>query len=1014
MPTDAEKLEALREIAGKEVVELVKVSWPAPDGEVYYVSTLDPYLFRDIPIDGGLLELRLPGRTFQDILNDATIGDDRVPLKLWDADGAISDLAATHGSGQRVEIFYWFPQVELLLSQWFGHLQPMEDGGQEWYECTAEGGFMSSMLPLPRRAFFNSCQAVFGGLLDTQEEIDESDCPYNRHLTAGSSANPTYQNNANGTVGSNGAFTKTSGGNAWNCGASHTQDVNAGEDAMFEFTVGSGYAAAGFTTTASPVSGNADFAFGLQWNPDGSVTIKHSGTLLWANAARWTVGDIFRVEKRNGVFRAFKGSAEIRPNGFSAPAPADPLYLGIAIQNEGAGISAGHVAIGDIGASVAVGNLDPATSQPFTDCPRNREACVARLGDDLNYLGFDTVISSYVVGQTKGPNITVTTRGNESNLKRPLRVIAGQRHVSDLDLLAYTVEPDTKHPEGGAVSVLFAISEGPNKSQANQSVNGVVIGAMHLNARNGEPRQARTGFSPQVSNYSSTALFFGRAQGDFTKTSADQLRGEVDVEGLRDVRRYTDETTFVEEYSQTRAWWLLHSLRNRRWGHGLDVARFVIQDWIDLAEWDAESTSFTDVDGTLYVSRRTSFNAELIDRSTQQQINDICLAGRYGLPFRDQGKLRIVPLSRVSVFSAGPFTDHAFMGALVRMPTPSEREDWVEALEAAQLTSTAALFAEGQDRITALFESAEYTARARTDVEFVDDCYLACLNRAAEPEGEAFWVAEIAAHDRAHVLNAISGSPEALERVTDDEFPLFTDEGSARNICVDANQRSTLTRQILSDAEVPNRLVVTFDDSAHGNAERPLVFEDELQQLRAGRAFGDTTRRVVEKTNSLLGVTDLGEAVRGGNLLLHLGPFDEGGTVNYLRIKFTAWFSDCLTLRKYQVIKVLSSQLERYKEPTVTPSGAAILSSAKSFVYFRIRSMRRLPDLKVEISAQAYPVDYYDKLESVTQPPPIIGTGGELNPAGDRRTPPGPVPIDDGEITIDPDRVRFRLMEAVT
>ena len=910
MPTDAEKLVALRAIDGKEVVELVKVSWPAPEGVVYYVSTRDDYLLRSIPIDLALLELRLPGRTFQEILNDTNIADDRVSLKLWDGDerdaagalirtGHISDLAATHGAGQRVEIFYWFPQVELLLSMWFGHLQPMTQGGIEWFQCEAATGFMSSMLPLPRRAFFNSCQAMFGGWLQTQQEIDEGDCPYNRHLGgAVSGSSPSWQNVANCATGAGGALTKNAGGDAWNGGASHNVAVNQGDEAFLEVTLGPATGAAGFSITASPLNGNTDFLFGLQWNPDGHVTIRgvdsgHS----WANAATWTAGDVFRVELRAGAFRLFKGASEIRPTGFTPPLPAYPLYFGVTphTQSTSAGVSASKIQINNIGAAPGVGNLDPATSLPFTDCPRNRAACIARLGDDLSYLGFDTVIQSYTVNQTKGANISVTTRGNESNLKRPLRVIIGERDVADCDLLAYTVEPDTKHPEGGAVAVLFAECEGPIQEQTKQAVNGVEIGAMHLNARNGEPRQARTGFSPQVANYSSTALFFGRAQGDFTKISADQLKGTSHIKGLRNLRRYLDATTFIEEYSQSRAWGLLHCLRNRRWGHGLDVARFMIEeDWIPLSAWDAETVTFTDVDGTVYTGPRSAgFNVELIDRSTQQQIADICRAGRYGLPFPYQGKERIVPLKRVDVTG---WTGHT-----------------------------------------------------------------------------------------------------------------FTDEGStARNICWEGSpgqERSTLVRQILSDADIPNRVVVTFDDSAHGNAERPLTFEDVGAQLRAGRTFGDTTRRAVEKPYALLGVTNLGEAVRLGNLLLHLGEFDEGGTVNNLRVQFTTWFSECLTLKKYDVIKVVSSRLGRYKEPVVSLSST--VPGTRPFEFFRIRSMRRMPDLKVEISAQAYPVDYYNAIE--TGPPPIISTGGLDNPGGDPRFPPWKVGLVD--IVAEADRVSFTIGE---
>lgn len=172
-------------------------------------------------------------------------------------------------------------------------------------------------------------------------------------LTAGS--NPTYQNVANCSTGAGGAITKNAGGTAWNAGASHNVSVASGQDAFFEFTVGTGYATAGFTTTASPVSGNTDFKFGLQWNPDGSVTIKYNNTLLVGNVTTWITGDRFRVELRSGRFRAFKGSAEIRPQNFVPPTPTSPLYLGIAIQNVGAGISEAKVKIDNIGATPNAG-----------------------------------------------------------------------------------------------------------------------------------------------------------------------------------------------------------------------------------------------------------------------------------------------------------------------------------------------------------------------------------------------------------------------------------------------------------------------------------------------------------------------------------------------------------------------------------------------------------------------------------------------------------------------------------
>jgi hypothetical protein len=996
--TDAEKLAALQAIDGKEIVELVKVSWPAPEGVMYYTSTVDPYLFRNLPIPNSTLEARLPGRSFQDVLNDTTIADDRVSLKLWDGDGHISDLAVAHGPGQRVEIFYWFPQVDLLLSVWWGHLQPLEQGSIAWYEVNAEVGFLSAMLPMPRRGFFSSCSALFGGWLTTQDEIDHGDCPYNRHLAAGSNLSTLIPADA-ANVDTSAGIIKNAGGTAWNAGARHSIAVNEGEDAVIEITRGSSYAVFGFS--ANPILRNfTDFLIALQWNPDNTITIQFN----YGAAQKWPVahsviGDVLRVELRAGRFRLYCQGAEIAPGGFAAPAPTYPLYLGVAIQNVGAGVSAANVTIGTIGSSAGIGNIDSGTGAPFTDCPRTRPACIARLNDDLSYLGFDTVIQSYTVNQTKGANITVTTRGNESNLKRPLRVIFGQRHVQDLDLLAYTVEPDTKHPEGGAVACLFAISEGPINGQAGQKVNGVLIGYEHLNVRNGEARQSRTGFSTSVSNYSGTALFFGRAQGDFTKISADQLRGEVDVQGLRNVRRYVDASanTFIEEYSTDRAWCLMRCLTDKRWGYGLDeAARLIIDDWISLSRWGLQTVAFTDVDGTVYQGPRTSFNAELIDRSTQQQINDICSAGRYCLPYADAGKLRIKPLGRaMELFSPAAVIEPAFNGALARQPTTAEYNDWQTALLAERDISADAAVTEAATRIAGLFHSSEYTARARTDAEFVEDCYAAYLNRASNPEGFNFWLNDAATNGRDHVLEAFADSTEFHDRIGGVDVPLFSDRGTARTIIWESDQ-TTLTRQVVSDADLPNRLIVTFDDVAHDNAQVPLVFEDPQAQLRAGRAAGDNTRRAVEKTYNLFGVTDHGEAVRLGNLLLHLGEFDEGGTKNNLRITFKAWFADCLTLRKYDLIQVDSAVLDRY-----------------GFKYFRIRSIHRLANLQVEISAQAYNAAYYDQLESIYTSPPLVAPGGLANPGGDLQTPPYKVGL--SGITTDVDRIQFTIgVAAVT
>lgn len=164
-------------------------------------------------------------------------------------------------------------------------------------------------------------------------------------LVTGSS--PTYASTANVTAGGGGSLTKTSGGNAWNAGGSHNTSITSG-DAFFKFTVGTAYAAAGFSPIAAIRDSGTDFQLGIQWNPDRSVTLRYGVSLL-GNIATWETGDVFRIEIRSGRYRIYKGSAEIHPENVVLPTPTYPLYAGLAIYTSGAGVSESKIQIGSIG-----------------------------------------------------------------------------------------------------------------------------------------------------------------------------------------------------------------------------------------------------------------------------------------------------------------------------------------------------------------------------------------------------------------------------------------------------------------------------------------------------------------------------------------------------------------------------------------------------------------------------------------------------------------------------------------
>ena len=662
--------------------ELVAVRWPLAKGTRYYGSAE----FNALPVFGAGLtargitvEARKTSGYFTALKYTDEINDDTVPLELLDHDRDLTAAFQTYGAGHQVEFYVYFPQIDALVSVWWGHLRPPQEGGRVVLSCSASSGFRNAQVPLPRRVLFAGCHSLHGSHFASQEEIDANrGCDWNLHLPGGT--------------------------------------------------------------------------------------------------------------------RGVAGS-ELLP-----PCPGD-----------------------------------------------SRARCTQYLGDDLSFVAADTIVEAIVNKQTKGPALLATSKGNETNLKNSVRVVFGFRTVRELEVSAYTKQFNTNHPDKGFVRVLVPACEGPIKSMKKCAVNEAVIGLEHLNTRDGQLRQPATFFSPSVTNMSGTAHFFAVwGQVDPAGFNASNLRGQADVEGLEDIRVYSDAETYVEQYTTLRAWCLMEMFRNQRWGRGYRDARFVVEDWIALAAWDEEAVSYQTADGASHVVKRSNFNAELVGRPGSQQFSDVCLFGRYGRPFRHNGKVRAVPLRR---------------------------------------------------------------------------------------------------------------------EVIDESIPVFTDEGPDANVVIN-EEGSQLFWSKIDEAELTNEITLTFEDAGHGNVERPLTFKDQRAQKAAARALGDTGVHVVTKPYSALGITDEGEAIRAGWMLLWLGEFDQGGTRNNLRVRFLTNVFEALNLRRYQLIKVESSKITGFEDPDGNP-----------FVYFRVMDRSRESDLYAWVECQAYSEAVYDEMEGgdiITVPAPIF------------------------------------------
>jgi hypothetical protein len=522
---------------------------------------------------------------------------------------------------------------------------------------------------------------------------------------------------------------------------------------------------------------------------------------------------------------------------------------------------------------------------PFTTCPRRVPGdCTARLGDHKSYEAFDVVLEDVLVGAGNQHVFRARSQANESVLRTPLRVVYGFRWIRDLIFLAYVTESYGDNPQAGFLRTLWAVCEGPIMGAQFESqalpgtppyspgpfvpqsnawsgfvVNGQYVTNQHADYASiwGTPRQSATTFSPSVLNYSNTSVMrldYGRA--DFRNFNPDGFKCDAQIKGKKDVAVYTDSTTYARTWTTNRAWCLLDLYTNKRYGLGIDISRFVIQDWITLAAYCDQSVNSIDETGATVSIPRTTFNADITEGKWSDHLNDICLAGMFTLPYYHQSKIRIEPL-------------------------------------------------------------------------------------------------EI-------------GLPSTV--------PVFSDQGSdgtVRNIVFSSNQ-STLKYSRESDSKIPNQIKLNFDDAQYQNQSRPLVLNDEIQQMKAGVAAGDQSTRPVTKEYTAVGSTTMAESYRMAKRILDLGPFEQGGIVNNFKIKFTTWslLSDVLGLHPYSIIRVISQTVNRFQEAPGYP-----------YEYFRVLKLTRKPDLKMDVEAQLFPRQYIANNLNYQPAPATQNDGGSTKGA---------------------------------
>jgi hypothetical protein len=636
-----------------DVHELVKIAWTSdPDDAVYY-SVQQTDQVADPPPPVSQIEARIiPDNRpnwFVPVTIDGTIGDESIDLTLWDGDfngdggGAISDLLLAFGEGCAVTLLYWFPQVELLLPIWDGHLEYGGDSDLFVVKIKASQGFQSTDEDMPRYVPAKYCQAVYGALLATQEEINEGSCPSNLHIGGHMGiVNPdtglpwtfcdvlTIQSCIDRGVYAQGDPTKP-----WYHLSNATQQVtifnnqtkgprlsvtsqaNDGDlDEALRVVMGRrrfrGMKVVNYrldTNTRNPDQG---FFQAIHQGPHGPI-LSYEQTMVGLGS-----GDMIPVVPLHYVERL--GS-------IGQPPVTDTLST--------------HAYSGTAVARYTHGPTDPTTDDPA-------QVTMSSIISGLRNVRVYYDAGNGVVGDYYRRN------DFEERLTRRISPTIDFASVMPLP------EEGLYFEEGFCIEFIFYISFQYNElytfttiqdDYASLWIENTDLGDTPIIDNATYPATGSGTYTPSAINTPIPArLRFKQAPNVAPNPWGIILKWQSASRSLQVVPndRLFRDATYQLEFTTNRVWQIARMLTDKRWGFGEDYADFNLEMWKYSAEWVDRTVGFTDPFGAVWYHRRASSDVELIARKSQQQVEDMCIAGFLSRPFKFNGQLCIMPLEALS------------------------------------------------------------------------------------------------------------------------------------------------------------------------------------------------------------------------------------------------------------------------------------------------------------------------------------------------------------------------------
>lgn len=645
------KIAALRTLVSNgttpQAFELVKIHWPTPTGEKFYSvldlldgNTCDPAP----PIDE--IDVRLVPDSnpdwFLPINQDSSIGDEEVDLKFWDGDGEVADLLILHGEGIKVEFFYWFPQVELMLSIWEAHLRTEDEADSKTSPVKAAQGFRSAEGVLPRRAHFSACQAIFGGILNsTEEQAAHPECNYDLHL--------------GGSIGTLDPDTSE----PWTfCPRQTTADcVERGVDPLRHLS----HQTILSTVISTQSSGGPLFSTsaGNETNLKLAVPVVMGERRCYERPALSFIRHPVTSNPDHGFFEAIYEMSEGPIEGYQDPyftvggrrQARDPIHFG---ENHG---NLGQVAI----------------SLPVTS---------------HGYSG--TALTRYNFGWINPANVDQNDARADAIIRglRDIRVYieAGAGLVADYYGTAEFTDFITRRIDADINYVLQSGSPAPGVPPTHFSVRRVgyitfpETGEFEITCIHDDSARVVIDDEEIIDNIN-VGTDFGtfdaiadtpytiiveHVQGNAAGNHPWQMQlywssGEALVEeDTIPASAFTHDATYLLQRTSNRAWQIARMLTDNRWGYGYDYDRLSIESFTEAAEWVDEYVRFTDPLGNDWEHVRGKSDVDLQEKKIQQQIEDMCLAGRLSRPFLFNNQIHIVPLRALTedeLNAAFVFTD---------------------------------------------------------------------------------------------------------------------------------------------------------------------------------------------------------------------------------------------------------------------------------------------------------------------------------------------------------------------